>query len=138
MRYGANVLRFNTGAGECVVLEVLDYATTKVRRYGSAYRVDDHHTKQAKGAAAEVESLVPKLFTKKRSNSTGGILVIAHFRDPKELQNILGRNTDTHFLSHYQISHFSREWEDRFKRDFRTALHLWTCPAKTSPRLHSG
>src|SRR5438132_5936 len=49
----------STGSGECFVLQVLDYATTKVRHYGSAYRLDEHHSKEASEPDWELERLVP-------------------------------------------------------------------------------
>ena len=127
-RFGSSDLRFSTGSGECVVLEVLDYATTKVRHYGSAYRLDEYHTKPTTEPDWELESLVPKLSTKKRSNSTRGILLLTHFRHEKALNCLLGRSTDPDFLGRYQVAHFKREWQDRYGRDFRTAMHLWTSP----------
>src|SRR6266446_6140063 len=39
-RFGSDAIGFCTEAGECVALQVLDYATTKVRHYGSVYRLD--------------------------------------------------------------------------------------------------
>ena len=125
-RFGASDIWFTTGSGECVVLQVLDYATTKVRHYGSAYRLDEHHSKEASEPDWELERLVPKLSTRKHNDSTRGILLLTHFRHEKELESLLGRSTDPDFLGRYQIAHFRREWQDRYGRDFRTATHLWT------------
>jgi hypothetical protein len=115
---------FSTGGGESVGLHVLEYATTKVRHYGSTYRLDKHYAKKSKDPNWELESLVPKL--SKNRISTRGILLLAHFQNNEQLEKVLGRSTEPDFLSRYHVTHTVREWQDRFGRDFRTAVHLWS------------
>jgi hypothetical protein len=124
-RYSGSDLWFSTGTGECIILHVLDHATTKVRQYGSAYRLDAHHPKAAKEPGWQLESLVPKLSTRGDTVYTRGLLLVAHFRTEKDLGSMLGRSTKPDFLGRYQIRHFARDWQDRYGRDFRTAIHLW-------------
>jgi len=131
-RFASGDLWFSTKTGECVVIQVLDYATTKVRHYGSTYRVDEHHTKKVKEPDWELESLVPKLSTKQRIDSTRGILLVVHFRQEKEVKTLLGRSADQDFLGRYQVSHYGRGWQDRYGRDFSTAIHLWTSLKKAA------
>ena len=131
-RLDSGHLRFTTRTGERVVLQVLDHATTKVRHYGSSYRVDEGHTKKPKEPDWELERLIPKLSTKQRLDSTCGILLVAHFRQEKEIKTLLGRSADQKFLRRYQISHFGREWRDRYGRDFCTAIPLWTSMQATA------
>jgi hypothetical protein len=59
-RPGSDTLSFTSGA-ETVSLRVLDYATTKVRHFGSAFRLDKRHVKQPRARAWDLETLVPKL-----------------------------------------------------------------------------
>ena len=125
-RFGSNDLRFSAEGGECVSLQVLDWATTKVRHYGSTYRLDEHHGKKSKTPDWELESLVPKLSSSSRGVLTMGILVVAHCASAKDLQSLLGRCASPEFLKRYEVAHFSRDWEDRYGRDFQTAFHLWT------------
>lgn len=108
---------------ERVSLQIFDYATTKVRHYGSAFRLDRRHVKQHTEPAWDLESLVPKLRVDRYG--TPSILLIAHFVSRKEIESILGKTTDPVFLDRYALAHDSRKWEDRYGRGFRTTLHLW-------------
>ena len=121
-------LRFTTESGECVVLKVLDHATTKVRHYGSAYRLDEHYRKQASEVEWDLESVLPKISTRDRID---GILLFFHYHRRKELQHLFGQSADPDFLSRYRLAIFSREWEDRYGRGFKTAIHLWA-PQETN------
>ena len=56
----SHILSFTSG-GETVSLQILDYATTKVRQYGSAFRLDKRHVKQPREPAWDLNTLVPKL-----------------------------------------------------------------------------
>ena len=125
-RFGSDDLRFSAEGGEYVSLQVLDWATTKVRHYGSTYRLDEHYGKKSRTPDWELESLVPKLSSSSRGVLTMGILVVAHYASAKELQSLLGRGASPGFLSRYELAHFSRDWEDRYGRGFETAVHLWT------------
>ena len=130
-RFGSDDVRFSAEGGECVSLQVLDCATTKVRHYGSVYRLDEQRTKEPKEPEWELERLVPKLSSKSRGSYTRGILLVAHYASRKELQSFLGRSAGPDFLSRYQLAHFSREWADRYERGFRTAINLWTPEARS-------
>jgi hypothetical protein len=139
-RFASHDIWFSTEDGDNIVLQLLDYATTKVRHYGSSYRVDERHTKKPKEPDWELESLVPKLSTKQRTCSIRGILLIVHYRQEKELVGRLGRSADADFLGRYQVSHVSRCWQDRYRRDFSTAIHLWSaqkraCVTMLSPGM---
>ena len=125
-RFGSDDLRFSAEGGECVSLQVLDWATTKVRHYGSTYRMDGHHGKEPRTPDWELESLVPRLSSRSRGVLTMGILLVAHYASAKELQSLLGRSARPEFLKRYEVAHFSRGWGDRYGRDFQTAVHLWT------------
>jgi len=111
------------GVGE-VALRVLDYATTKVRHYGSAYRLDTHHAKETRAPDWELESLLPKL-RNLHPKDVHGVLLVAHFAASNEIAPVLGRSTDPVFLNRYRLAHLAREWEDRQGRVFQTAVHLW-------------
>ncbi len=124
-RYDSDDLRFGLVTGECISLRVLDYATTKVRLFGSAYRLDDHQTKKSEQPNWDLESLIPKLPASSQGALSMGILLVIHY-PLGEIMSVLGRSTNPEFLSRYQVAHFDRLWEDRHKRGFQTALHLWT------------
>jgi len=124
--FGLGRLNFTTEAGKQVVLEVLDYATTKVRHYGSAYRLDEHHGKPPKQPLWDLEILVPKLSTRRHADRIRGILLIVHYRHEREISDVLGRTTGAGFLDRYELLHVARGWEDRYGRDFQTVVHLWT------------
>jgi hypothetical protein len=109
--------------GDYVSLRILDYATTKVRHFGSAFRVDRNPGKASKEPAWDLASLVPKL----RSDrfATHALLLVAHTAAVKEIEAVLGKCTDPVFVDRYTLEHHQREWDDRYGRGFRTALHLW-------------
>ena len=123
-RFGSDDIRFSAEGGECVSLRVLDRATTKVRHYGSTYRLDEHHGKKPRTPDWELESLVPKLSGRSRGALIMGILLVAHYAWEKELQSLLGRSANPQFLNRYGVAHFSRNWEDRYDRGFQMAIHL--------------
>jgi hypothetical protein len=132
-RFRSDDLWFYTG-NEHVVLTVRDFATTKVRQFGSEFRVDDHERKSAADFGLDFETSVPKLSKNRSKDSTYGILLIAHYRQLKEIEAVLGRSTDPEFLARYQVCHFTRNWIDRYDRKFQTALHLWSCvPERAEP-----
>jgi hypothetical protein len=118
----SDVLEF-TAEGESVSLQILDYATTKVRHYGSVFRIDKRHVKQQRDPAWDLETLVPKL--ERDRYWTYGILLIAHYSSIREIEGVLGKTTDPAFLDRYKLALHHREWEDRYARGFCTALHLW-------------
>ena len=65
---------------------------------------------------------MPKL---RGSHATHALLLIAHTATVKEIEAVLGKCTDPAFLDRYALEHHTREWDDRYGRGFRTALHLW-------------
>lgn len=121
-RPGNDLLTFTAGR-EAVSLQVLDYATTKVRHYGSAFRIDKRHGKPSREPSWDLESLVPKL--RRDRWGTYALLLIAHYTLAREIESVLGKSVDPAFLDRYALAHEGREWEDRYGRGFRTALHLW-------------
>jgi hypothetical protein len=126
-----DVLSFTVGV-ERISLQILDYATTKVRHYGSAFRVDKRHIKQPREPVWDLETLVPKLSKLSRGYNTCGILVIAHYVSTREIESVPGKTADPTFLDRYVLAHHTREWDDRYARGFHTALHLWV------PQMHDG
>jgi hypothetical protein len=132
-RFRSDDLWFYTG-NEHVVLTVRDFATTKVRQFGSEFRVDDHEQKSVADSGLDLETSVPKLSKNRAKGSAYGILLIAHYRQLKEIETLLGRSTDPDFLARYQVCHFTRNWIDRYDRKFQTALHLWSSlPQRAEP-----
>jgi hypothetical protein len=119
---GSDVLSFTAGS-ESVSLQILDYATTKVRHFGSAFRLDKHPGRQPREPRWDLESRVPKL--RRGWYGTSGILLIAHTVSARETEGLLGKTADPAFLDRYVLTHHIREWDDRYARGFRTALHLW-------------
>lgn len=119
---GSDELSF-TVDGEEVSLQILDYATTKVRHFGSAFRLDKHPGRQPREPRWELETLVPKL--RRDRYATHAILLIAHYVSTREIEGVLGKTANPMFLDRYQLAHHLREWDDRYARGFRTALHLW-------------
>jgi hypothetical protein len=117
---------FSRYENEHVVLTARDFATTKVRKFGSEYRVDDHQRKSATNTALDLETSIPKLSKKRCRDCIYGILLIAHYQQSKEIEPLLGRSTEPDFLARYQVCHFVRKWIDRYHRNFQTALHLWS------------
>jgi hypothetical protein len=107
-RPGSDLLSFTSG-GETVSLQILDYATTKVRHYGSAFRLDKHHTKHPREPAWDLDTLAPKLCSDRYA--THGILLIAHYISTREIESVLGKTTDPVFLDRYILAHYSREWD---------------------------
>src|SRR6266487_5887449 len=71
--HGSDAISFTSGV-ERVSLQVLDYATTKVRHFGSAFRLDKRHVKQPREPAWDLDTLVPKLCSDRYA--THGILLI--------------------------------------------------------------
>jgi hypothetical protein len=116
------VLGFSVGA-ERVSLDILNYATTKVRHYGSAFRLDKRHLKQPKEPGWDLESLVPKLGRSR--GETDAILLIAHYASMRELEGVLGKTVEHPFLDRYGLAHYARDRDDPYERGFRTSLQLW-------------
>lgn len=115
-------------------VRVLDYASTKVRDFGSSYRLDLQNRKQSSEPEWNLERIVPKLAKRGRhgyrsETSSHSILLIAHAPTRSDIHALVGRARDESFLKSYSISLVTREWEDRYGRDFHSALYLWTgCP----------
>jgi hypothetical protein len=118
----SDTLYFTSGIDE-VSLQVLDYATTKVRHYGSAFRLDKRHVKQSREPAWDLLTLVARLGIDRYG--TQALLLIAHFVSTREIEGVLGKPTDPAFLDRYRLAHYLLEWDDRYGRGFRTAPHLW-------------
>jgi hypothetical protein len=124
-------LSFRTVEGERVSLGVIDYATIKVRKYGSSYRVDEGYTKKKpKKPEWELESCLSEFFTCEGCPFSHALLFVAHFRDPKEYRSLLGRSTEPEFLDRHELIHLARHWKDRYDRGFETAIHLWSSVPK--------
>jgi hypothetical protein len=119
----ADYISINASGEERVTLQILDFATTKVRQFGDVYRLDEHDKKPATEPDWDLESLVPKV--RQRGKSIHSLLLVAHYSTSKEISGILGRSVDPQFLGRYRIAHSKREWSDRFGRGFTTALHFW-------------
>lgn len=119
---GSEVISFTAGSEE-VSLQILDYATTKVRHFGSAFRLDKRPARQPREPRWDLETRVPKL--RRGWYGTHAILLIAHTVSVKEIECVLGKTIDPAFLDRYVLGHHTREWDDRYARGFRTALHLW-------------
>jgi hypothetical protein len=123
--HGWENLSIATGSAH-ISLRILDYATTKVRHFGSAFRVDRNPGKASKEPAWDLMTLLPKL------RGSHALLLVAHTATVKEIETVLGKTTDPAFLERYALDHHAREWDDRYGRGFRTALHLWV--PRTDPR----
>ena len=121
-RPNSDTLTFTAG-GEEVWLQVSAYATTKVRHFGSAFRLDKHPGRQPQEPRWDLESLVPKL--RRDRYQTRSLLLIAHTVNPREVEAVLGKTTDPAFLDRYVLTHLTREWDDRYGRGLHTGLHLW-------------
>jgi hypothetical protein len=120
----SDTLSFSTGA-ERVSLQILDYATTKIRHFGSAFRLDKRHTKQSTEPRWDLETLVPRLSKQSCSRETCALLLIGHYVTPREIEGVLGKTIQPAFLDRYSLEHHTRAWDDWYGRGFRTALHLW-------------
>jgi hypothetical protein len=112
-------------------VRVLDYASTKVRDFGSSYRLDRQNRKQSSEPEWSLERIVPKLAKRDRhgyhsETSSHSIVLIAHAPTRSDIHALVGRTRDNGFLMSYSVSLVTREWEDRYGRDFHSAMYLWT------------
>jgi hypothetical protein len=113
--------------GAWVSLTVLDHATTKVRRFGSAYRLDAHDGKPPLAPPWRLDSLVPKLG--KGIGSWGyrrqALLVVMHAETEREIHTFAGRVAEPAFLDRYGVAMTRDLWSDRYDRGFFTGVYLW-------------
>lgn len=110
-----------------VSLTMEDLATTKVRKFGSSYRVDLKHRKESE-CQVDVRRLVRRSVRHSMSDgihSVGALLLIAHTTDENELTSLLGDYGESDFLKRYGMQRHTLEWKDRFGRGFLTTLNLW-------------
>jgi hypothetical protein len=96
--------------------------TMRRRRSGISARRSDPAW-QPREPHWDLETLVPKL--RRGWYGTHALLLIAHTVSVKEIEGALGKTADRVFLDRYALGHHCREWDDRYARGFRTALHLW-------------
>lgn len=112
--------------GLCVVaLNISDRATTKVREFGSAYRLDSHNSKDLKESEWNLERLVLRSVGKTSDLSEKARLLVLHTASKKEVAPLLGRCGDAEFLAKYGIERRWIDWEDHFGRKIHTSLSLW-------------
>ncbi|RYD66741.1 MAG: hypothetical protein EOP84_31000 [Verrucomicrobiaceae bacterium] len=128
---GSDRIRFLAGPLLDVELRVLDHASTKVRHFGSSFRLDVHNRKQPRGPDWDLERLVPKLASEGRcyfrsADSCHAILLLAHASTVRGIHTLLGRALEENFLQRYGVSLHQREWEDRYARGFHSGLYLWS------------
>src|ERR1051326_5821863 len=97
---------------ERVSLQILDFATTKVRHFGSVFRLDKRHTKRSNEPRWDLETLVARLSRPRWSNETASLVLIAHYVSPKEIEVVLGKTIQPAFLERYELAHHTREWDD--------------------------
>lgn len=113
-------------------LKLRDYASTKVRQYGSRYVLDRVHGKKEEENGELLESLLPKMARAGRASIDDpvkcfcGLLMIAHAPSPKRLEALLGKATDESFLSRHELKFFQSYWDDRYSRGISSAVWLWT------------
>ena len=108
-----------------ITLEIMDHATTKVREFGSAHRLDAHNSKDAKEPTWNLERLVLRSVEKTSDTSVKARLLVLHTASKKEVSPLLGRCGDTEFLAKYGIERHWMDWEDRLGRKIHTTLSLW-------------
>ena len=127
-----NRLSLLIGQSERVELQVLDHASTKVRAFGSAHRLDTHHGKAETEPRWNLEKLVPKLGEaarwqgRNRFPFSQAILLVAHAPTWQGLRGMIGRTAEEGILSRYGVVLALREWADRYERGFHSGLYLWT------------
>lgn len=112
---------FTLGSKTYINLQIIDYASTKVRQFGSKYLMDHSSSKKESGLKLDLESILPKL----RKDKPSALLLVAHFRSASESPILLGKATDVSFMNKCSIAEASAFWSDVHGRNFSTELHLW-------------
>lgn len=128
-RPGSDCFSFGLGGARTVVIRLRSHADTKVRRFGSAYRLDKK-TDILHEPVPDMASEVPKLAQYVRADHgrfvySYGILFIGHFGAERDGLSLLGRSVSPEFVARYDLTHVASSWRDAHGRDFCTMIHLW-------------
>lgn len=105
----------------CSDLKIVDFASTKVRCFGSEYHLDKQDESNSKHLNFDLEKSVSKL----KNGAPSAILLVAHVRTLKECKALVGRCEDPAFLKKYQVMLCEEIRADIHGRDFVTGLFIW-------------
>lgn len=107
-------------------IRIVDFASTKIRKFGSTYRRDSSFTKKTRRSQARLDKMIPNL--RKSTNrclSTHALLLIAHAPTELEIVTHVGKAAEQDFIARYDIELTSETWPDLYGRDFFTGVYLW-------------
>jgi hypothetical protein len=105
----------------CADLQVVDFASTKVRCFGSEYHLD----KLTESASQHLNIDLEKAVSRLKNGDPSAILLVAHVRKHKEYKTLVRRCVDPVFLSKHQVMLCEEVHADIHKRDFVTGLFIW-------------
>ena len=125
----ATYISFGVDHQRTVLVDLEDYADTKVRKFGSTYRLDKQSDVPARNTP-DFGTLLPRL-AKRVSENHGnmtfsfGLLFIGHFAKQKDLHSFLDPFTGDEYLLRYGLGQAGDSWSDAHGRDFFTAIRIW-------------
>ena len=115
---------------QIVSVNILNLASTKVRRFGSTYLLD----KSTKKREFEPDWDIIKELTHLSKTSrlafrsdlrSRALLLIAHAPRLEAVHEFLAEVRIATFLDRYELAFCEREWLDQYGRGFSTGLYLW-------------
>ncbi len=116
--------------GQSVELKLRDYADTKVRKFGSAYRLDNasrvHH--ESPSLPRELPKLAKRAREARKPSSIArsfGYLLIGYFRRERDGVELCHQATSPAFLERYGLAYIAESWPDIHGRDFQVMMSLW-------------
>jgi hypothetical protein len=128
-RPSADYMSFGVAGGNTVLVDLVDYADTKVRQFGDSFRLDKH-TSIGGRPLPDLRTRLPRLgkrVLENHGNATFsfGILLIAHFSKERDLRSYLEPFVSPEFLLKHGLRLSGDSWLDVHGRGFFTSIHLW-------------
>lgn len=128
-RLGRSLLSIEgTGA---VSIKILNLASTKVRCFGSAYRLDKATPQREFDPDWDISRELTHLWKSKSRygfspRKTRSVLLISHAAKIQNVHEFLGDVRSVSFLQRYHLELHERDWSDHYDRGFESGIFLWT------------
>lgn len=102
----------------------------KVRKFGSAYRVDPHHDYPERWSQLRLDRKLSRLWKPSAlTDPSSGLdlfLLIAFAEEPEPIEKELAQLREQLQWEENQVACYSRSWADRYDRRFHVRLCGWT------------
>lgn len=113
-----------------ITIEVFNLASTKVRNFGSVYRLDKTSSQREFETDFDISKELTHLWKERQRplyarRGIRSVLLIAHAVKVGDIHKFLGDVRSDDFLRRYELELCERSWPDHFHRGFESALFLW-------------